>query len=349
VLDRFHRKRDTCARCDNTLGLRSHEPEEEYWGFDGKLCKGCYELVKSDIQQYDAHYISGYDRLPSEIEGHLSVLLFDEKNTVVFSPKKKSYLPLQITSDLLVDCKIINRNESTSMKRRIFTVGVSKMKDKRYLQIDFLEGRKEHVSLLFDLNDKVDLAYNLISLIKSTKDEDGEVDEEGDKQDIQGKLGLEVGNQQQQELIMDEKTFCNSCEAPNDLEAQFCSKCGNKLYVEDSVSEEPPQKPILESYSVEKEKAYFKAEGEVMVRRTEHRGGGRKIASWLAGGPIGYVALGRDKTRKTKAKGTLVVTDKAIYCAGNVYPYDMVLAFTRKRKSIMLLFEKSFNEQRFSE
>ena len=26
----------------------------------------------------------------------------------------------------------------------------------------------------------------------------------------------------------------------------------------------------------------------------------------------------------------------------------MVLAFTRKRKSIMLLFEKSFNEQRFS-
>jgi hypothetical protein len=58
--------------------------------------------------------------------------------------------------------------------------------------------------------------------------------------------------------------------------------------------------------------------------------------------------LGRDKTRKSKAKGTLVVTDKAIYCAGNVYPYDTVLAFTRKRKSILLLFEKSFNEQRFS-
>ena len=73
-----------------------------------------------------------------------------------------------------------------------------------------------------------------------------------------------------------------------------------------------------------------------------------KFTSWLATGPIGYVALGRDKTRKTNAKGTLVVTDKAIYCAGNVYPYDTMLAFTRKRKSILLLFEKSFNNQRFS-
>jgi hypothetical protein len=45
--------------------------------------------------------------------------------------------------------------------------------------------------------------------------------------------------------------------------------------------------------------------------------------SWLAAGPIGYVAIDRDKTRKTKAKGTLVVTEKAIYCAGNVYPYDV--------------------------
>lgn len=55
------------------------------------------------------------------------------------------------------------------------------------------------------------------------------------------------------------------------------------------------------------------------------KGGGVEVASWLAAGPIGYVALGRDKTKKTKAKGTLVLTDKAIYCAGNVYPYDTFL------------------------
>lgn len=60
------------------------------------------------------------------------------------------------------------------MKRRIFTAGISKTKDKRYLQIDFLEESKGDVSILFDLHDKVDLAYNTISLIKSAKEEDGE-------------------------------------------------------------------------------------------------------------------------------------------------------------------------------
>jgi hypothetical protein len=123
MFDRLHGKRDTCARCQKMLGIRSHEPDADYWGFSGKLCNPCYDLVKSDIQQYEAYHISGYDRLPVEIEGHLSVLLFDEKNTIVFSPKKKGYVPLQITSDLLEDCKIISRNESTSKTRRIFTVG----------------------------------------------------------------------------------------------------------------------------------------------------------------------------------------------------------------------------------
>jgi hypothetical protein len=52
----------------------------------------------------------------------------------------------------------------------------------------------------------------------------------------------------------------------------------------------------------EKEKAYFRDDGEIIVKRTEHRGAGRKIASWLVRGPIGYVALGRDKTRKQKPK-----------------------------------------------
>lgn len=151
---------------------------------------------------------------------------------------------------------------------------------------------------------------------------------------------------------MKQNTLCNACESPNDIEARFCSKCGNKLSVVEDVTEialsSSPPKPILESYNAEREKAYFRSEVEVLVKKTEHRGAGRKVASWLAAGPIGYVALGRDKTGKTKAKGTLVVTEKAIYCAGNVYPYDVVLAFTRKRKAILLLFEKSFNDQRFS-
>lgn len=90
----------------------------------------------------------------------------------------------------------------------------------------------------------------------------------------------------------------------------------------------------------QKERAYFTGKGELKIKKTEHRGAGRKAASWLALGPVGYLAFGRDKTRKTEAKGELVVTDKAIYVAGNDYPYDEVLAMTRKGgKEIELTFE----------
>jgi len=44
----------------------------------------------------------------------------------------------------------------------------------------------------------------------------------------------------------------------------------------------------------------------------------------------------------------LVVTNKALYCAGNVYPYDKVISITRTRKSILLILVKEFDEQRFT-
>ena len=91
------------------------------------------------------------------------------------------------------------------------------------------------------------------------------------------------------------------------------------------------------------EKAFFKGEGELIVKRTEHRGAGRKTVSFLAGGPIGYLVFGRDKTRKSKVKGTLVVTNKAVYCAGNDYPFDRILSITKQgtiSKSVVLTFEK---------
>ena len=71
------------------------------------------------------------------------------------------------------------------------------------------------------------------------------------------------------------------------MEAHFCSKCENKLSVVEDIAETASvaPKPTLESYNVEKEKAYFRSEGEVIVRKTEHRGAGRKVASWLAAGP----------------------------------------------------------------
>lgn len=105
-----------------------------------------------------------------------------------------------------------------------------------------------------------------------------------------------------------------------------------------------PQAPLSSNQiavpQAQKERAFFTGRGELKVKKTEHRGAGRKAASWLALGPVGYLAFGRDKTRKTEAKGELVVTDKAIYVAGNDYPYDEVLAMTRKGgKEIELTFE----------
>jgi len=94
---------------------------------------------------------------------------------------------------------------------------------------------------------------------------------------------------------------------------------------------------------VAEERSFFKGEGELIVKRTKHKGAGAKAASWLFLGPVGYVAFGRDKTRKSKADGSLVVTNKAIYCAGNDYPFDKILSVTKEgriSKSLVLNFEK---------
>jgi len=91
-------------------------------------------------------------------------------------------------------------------------------------------------------------------------------------------------------------------------------------------------------------------EGEIVIKKIEHRGGGRKVASWLVGGPIGYLAFGRDKTQKSKAKGKLVVTQKAIYCAGNEYKFDTILSLARigtMHKSILVNFQNDVAGERY--
>ncbi len=137
--------------------------------------------------------------------------------------------------------------------------------------------------------------------------------------------------------------FCGHCgvQAPDNY--RFCPACGSPF----SNVEVPQSTPnIVQSQNQVKEDEeteYYRGEGELIVKRTEHRGAGRKAVSWLAGGVIGYVAFGRDKTRKTKAEGTIVITNKAIYCAGNDYPFDRILSITKQgtvHKSIIITFEK---------
>jgi len=79
-----------------------------------------------------------------------------------------------------------------------------------------------------------------------------------------------------------------------------------------------------------KEHIFYRGEGELIVKRIKHHGLGRKIVSWMVLGPVGYVLFGRDKKVKTKAKGMLVITNKRIICAGNEYPFDKILAITKK-------------------
>jgi len=101
----------------------------------------------------------------------------------------------------------------------------------------------------------------------------------------------------------------------------------------------------------EQEEIFYAGSGKLQVLRVRHHGLGRKVASWLVLGPIGYVLIGRDKKSKTTAEGRLVITNKRIICAGNEYPFDKILAITKKgklRKSILLTFEKGDVEERGS-
>lgn len=122
-----------------------------------------------------------------------------------------------------------------------------------------------------------------------------------------------------------EYVFCNHCGKEIQSDSAFCPHCGGKQgtsensQIESTTSSSKPEA---------KEKVYYRGEGELIIKTTKHHGAGRKVGSWLLGGPIGYAVLGRDSKRTTKAKGSLVVTDKALYCAGNQYPFDKILATT---------------------
>ena len=157
--------------------------------------------------------------------------------------------------------------------------------------------------------------------------------------------------------------FCNGCGKKNAAKAKFCSGCGGKLV---AAEEETPKKLRKELKSTRddlvekvetmqaedtihklqegKEKVYYRGEGELLVRTTKHHGTGRKVASFIAGGGVGYLIAGRDSKKTTKSKGTIVVTNKAVYCAGNKFEFDNILAMTKKgtfQKKINLTLDKT--------
>ena len=158
--------------------------------------------------------------------------------------------------------------------------------------------------------------------------------------------------------------FCEDCGTTLKENAKFCGKCGTSQ----NASEDTPQAPIeqdqlqstrddlvdkvktmqaeesIHKLEEGKEKVYYRGEGELLVRTTKHHGAGRKVASFVAGAGVGYLIAGRDSKRTTKAKGTIVVTNKSIYCAGNKFEFDNILAMTIKgtlQKKIHVTLDKS--------
>ena len=157
--------------------------------------------------------------------------------------------------------------------------------------------------------------------------------------------------------------FCSGCGNKNAAKAKFCSGCGGKLVASEEETPKKLRKELkstrddlvekVETMQAEdtihklqegKEKVYYRGEGELLVRTTKHHGTGRKVASFVAGGGIGYLIAGRDSKRTTKSQGTIVVTNKAIYCAGNKFEFDNILAMTKKgtfQKKIHLTLDKT--------
>jgi len=156
--------------------------------------------------------------------------------------------------------------------------------------------------------------------------------------------------------------FCGDCGKKNTGKSKFCSGCGTKLVAPENESPKQHAKKLtsardelvdkVETMQAEesihkleegKEKVYYRGEGELLVRTTKHHGAGRKAASFIAGMGVGYIIAGRDSKRTTKSQGTIVVTNKAIYCAGNKFEFDQILAMTTKgtlQKKIHLTLDK---------
>ena len=145
--------------------------------------------------------------------------------------------------------------------------------------------------------------------------------------------------------------FCGHCGSEMADNHKFCPSCGKAAAnpASDNITDSTGKSIKAETPEIE-EKMFFSGEGEIIVKKIEHRGTGRKIGSWLVGGPIGYLAFGRDKTQKSKAKGRLVVTQKTIYCAGNEYPFDKILSLARigtMHKSLLINFQSDVAGQRY--
>ena len=226
-------------------------------------------------------------------------------------------------------CNIETKEES-SLVKEIFTIGRSKIKEKKYLKIDFIENNNREY-LLFEMDKKEmvrEIINQLLNPIKkefiktpSSKKDNSPSQQLLTNNDIATNNSINTKSLDSYQIekydnpILEKTTndinyddhidyeddsdtdieltrLCPTCNAINDLDDQYCSKCGKKLVVYEYSSKPVNFVEITPEIKQEKEKIIYKENGEVIVKKVEHRGTGRKIASWLLAGPIGYIAIG---------------------------------------------------------
>lgn len=158
VLDRTKE----CSRCKKELGLRNHTPEK-YWGFSGKLCNDCFQIVTNGVEEYKATLMHT-GNATKELEGWLCVHLFDQRNMIIFVTKMEGDPDIGITQDMLKKCVIVSRDDNSITGKILSGGGIIKPREKKYLKIEF-DDKSTTKTLVFDVGNSIGVILDKISMI----------------------------------------------------------------------------------------------------------------------------------------------------------------------------------------
>jgi hypothetical protein len=73
------------------------------------------------------------------------------------------------------------------------------------------------------------------------------------------------------------------------------------------------------------ESKLYQGEAKLWIKTVRRKDPITKGASVIGAGLIGYGLAGADAVSVTQMKGTLTITDRAIYFAGNIFPFERIL------------------------
>lgn len=150
-------KGGTCSRCYGQLKDKRLE-SERHWGYSGELCLPCYQIIMSDILEFEGQYLERSGTI-KDVEGKLFLYLFDKRNTILFKAKKGTGV-FKITPEMLTGTRLVTKSAEETKKSFMSS---SKPKEKNYLQIEFTaNGNNEWA--IFDLGSHNETIKNAISL-----------------------------------------------------------------------------------------------------------------------------------------------------------------------------------------